>query len=73
MIKRKELNKLVVVMISNRQSPPTAKELYISARQERGIFQQEKVRGFKSFIKIINTFPQIQPLGQSPRVYTIKK
>jgi hypothetical protein len=75
MIQRKELNKLVVIFINSSKSYPTARELYQDIKEEhKQIIHQERVRGFKSFVKIINSFKEIQPIGNrsEPMVYKLK-
>ena len=73
MLERKELKKLVAIMISSSPSPPTAIELYHQVRVDRQLIQHERVRSFKSFVRIINSFPEVVPVGNSPCFYKLKK
>lgn len=62
MIKREELNKLVVKTLD--KNPLRAIDLYESIERENPrIFRQEKVRGFKSFVKILGHFPEVKQVS----------
>lgn len=37
------------------------------------ILRTEKVKGFRSFVKIIGSFDKIEPIGSGIKRYTIKK
>jgi hypothetical protein len=77
MEKRKELNKFVMIVINGCGSePPCAREIYEKIKDDNPqIIREEKVRGFKSFVKILNSFKEIKPVGTrgSPLAYKLKK
>jgi len=74
MIERKELNKLVVLTLTDNQSSLKASQLYEQIKKEEpSIMREERVRGFKSFVKIINSFKGIKPIGSGVKRYTIYK
>jgi cell fate (sporulation/competence/biofilm development) regulator YlbF (YheA/YmcA/DUF963 family) len=53
---------------------PKASELYDQLKNEKQeILRDESVRGFRSFVKIINSFEQIEFSGSGVKRYTIKK
>ena len=65
MIERKELKKLVVIMISTSSNQPTARELYEQIRKENPpILRTERVKSFRGFVKIINSFENVKPTGR---------
>ena len=76
MKERNELKKLVFIIVSNKQEPPTAKEIYNQIRKDKpSITHTEKVSGFKSFVKILNSFDIIDPIEKKgqPFLYKVKE
>jgi hypothetical protein len=70
---RTRLNQLVVGMLSKGE-PPTARQLYEELRIEQPrIIVEEHVKGFKSFVKIINSFETVKVIGIRTRRYTVQK
>ena len=58
----KELHSLVVSTLEfygNKGKCPTAKEVYCEIREDN---PQLVTKGFKSFVRIMNSFPEIQPV-----------
>jgi len=73
MQERKNLNKLLVSTLSVSTTPPRASELYYQIREENpSIFREESVKGFRSFVKIINSFTEIEGVGTGIKCYILK-
>lgn len=74
MIERKELNKLVVATLDSSESLK-AVQLYDLLRRENGdVLRQDKVKGFRSFVKVLNQFAEIRTeAGTGVKQYTIRK
>jgi hypothetical protein len=72
-IKRPELNRLVVACLTTNHSQ-RAIEIYEEIRHnDPVIFRHEKVKSFRSFVKILNQFDEIKQQGTGIKVYTIRK
>ena len=63
MDKHKELNRLVVHTLTLTQEPTTAREIYQIIRAEP-IATRRGMVTFKGFVKVINTFPEIEQAGR---------
>jgi len=51
-----------------------ASQLYNEIREKDPlVLRIERVRGFRSFVKILNSFDEIQPMGSGVKTYSIKK
>lgn len=74
MIKRQTLNKLVMFTINSMPSHPTASQIYDTIKNQDDMFlKKQRVKSFKSFVKIINSFEEIKGKGSPLMVYSIKK
>ena len=74
MLERKKLNKLVILTLSRSEIPPKASQSYEQIKEAKPLLlRQESVRGFRSFIKILNSFEQIEQRGCGVKQYSIKK
>ena len=72
MEERKELSKLVLMTLSNQRLK--AIEIYSHIKYNNPhVLRTEKVRGFKSFVKIINSFDRIQGEGKGTKTYKVKR
>jgi hypothetical protein len=72
--KKETLNRLVVASLATYSDyTPTAKELYCIIAERKPVLV---TRGFKSFVKIMNSFPDVENIeirkGEPDR-YTLKK
>lgn len=72
MIKREGLNRLVVATLQVTDSLPAAVIFKEIASQDPKLFRIERVRSFKSFVKILNSFPEVQPQGRGVKTYCLK-
>lgn len=57
----KELKTLVVRTLQVKENYPTARELYHNIKQEQ---PRLVIKGFKSFVKVLNSFPEITPINE---------
>jgi hypothetical protein len=74
MDKRENLKKLVLITIPLKNDAPSAREIYDDIKYNP-IINKEHVRGFRSFVRIINSFPEIETKGYKGKnsVYFIKQ
>lgn len=71
MIKRVELNRLVVATLKNSAEMVRANTLYANLRNScPDVLQNERVRGFRSFVKILNQFDNVIAVGPGVKQYT---
>ena len=74
MQKRKELNTLVVMTLSDRGVMKASQMYDILRVENQKILDREGVGGLRSFVKIINQFPDIcQKNSTGIREYVVKK
>lgn len=74
MLERKKLNKLVVMTLSSSNNNQKASEIYETIKETQPeILREETVRSFKSFVKIINSFQEIEATGTCIKQYSLKK
>ena len=74
MIKRDELNKMVVMTLNTMNCEVRASILYDSIKQgDPKILRREQIMGYRSFCKIINTFDGIESTPNKPKFYWIEK
>jgi hypothetical protein len=74
MIERKELHRLVISTIQDSSGTLKAVQLYEELRVEHPkVLKDESVRGFKSFVQILNTIPEVRPIGKGVKFYVLKK
>jgi hypothetical protein len=75
MLERKELNRLVVATLITSHAPTRANELYNTIREKHiEILRDQQVRGFRSFVKILNTFEEVRQKPQTGiKLYYIAK
>jgi predicted RND superfamily exporter protein len=76
MEKREKLQELIIVFLKQKdiEGNPTAREIYEKIRHKNPtIFRVERVRNFRSFVKIINSFDEIESQGKKgyPRIYKV--
>lgn len=70
MIERKEVNRLVVATMGCSDCTWSAVQLYDVLRQDySSVLRQERVRGFRSFVKIMNQSPLIGSEGTHTKKY----
>lgn len=63
MIERKELNKLVIMTLSD-NSFLKANQIYESIRMvSPKVFRHERVDGFRGFVKVLNSFNNVESFG----------
>jgi transposase-like protein len=73
MLERKKLNKLVVFTIKHSDNNPIASQIYDAIKERKPeILRLETVRSFRSFVKIINSFDQIEGIGSRVKKYSLK-
>jgi hypothetical protein len=73
MIQRKVLNELVVLTLGRCDEPVRACELYEMIKHDNvDILRIEKVRGFRSFAKIVSSFSNVSVSGEPFRFYRLK-
>jgi hypothetical protein len=68
-----ELKKVVIAKLSHSNFPQTASEMYYEIRHE--FPKITRVYEFKSFVKLINCFPEVQPIKEcsgKASVYKVK-
>lgn len=75
MIERKELNRLVVATLEDTGESLKAVQLYDLLRngEHSEVLRQDKVRGFRSFVKVLNQFAEIKQAGSGVKQYSIRK
>jgi len=70
--KREKLNKLIILELS--QSTLKANALYNHIRnKDPTILREEHVKSFRSFVKVINSFGEVEALGNRVKVYALRK
>lgn len=69
---KEELNKLVVSVLDRYEYCPTAREIYDDIRCIKSL--NNEVRGFRSFVKLINTNREIMHVEQKGKImiYSVK-
>jgi hypothetical protein len=73
MIERRRLQRLVVSTL-HENGEMRARELYsVLVVQQPSVLREEKVRGFRSFCKIINTFSGVRNVGDNPTFYKVSR
>jgi len=73
MRQREELNKLVIMTLDSIIDKPKAIDLYNMIKVVNPhILKQERVPTFRSFVKVINSFPGIRHEGIKPKRYFVK-
>lgn len=61
MRERKELKQFVFVFLGKKKEGADAQEIYETMRRQAPeIIRRDHVQGFKSFVKIINTIPEVK-------------
>jgi hypothetical protein len=74
MLRREELNRLVITTLSISSSNLKASEIYGQILVEHPeILRDERVRGFRSFVKILNQFPEVKPNGCGILTYSLER
>jgi len=74
MERRENLNKLVILTLQKTDIELRARQLYECIKYDQpDIFREEKVRGFRSFVKIINSFKDVKAVGVGVKKYIIEK
>jgi len=74
MLERKELNDLVIMTLQTTQVSLKASQIYEQIKQEDpSIMRGQSVKSFRSFVKILNSFPNVQPTGSGTKTYMICK
>lgn len=74
MLERKELKELVVMTLENSEIHPKASALYQHIKEiNPGIMREERVKSFRSFVKVINSFEEIKIQGSGVKVYSLHK
>ena len=74
MIQRTQLNKLVVATLEVSPQPQCAHEIfYAIARSDPKLLRVEKVRSFRGFVKILNTFRDVRAQGTGLKQYSVEK
>jgi hypothetical protein len=73
MIERDRLNRLVVGTISDNGNLRAIQIYEIIRSADPRILIEEKVRGFRSFVKIINQFPDVEHVGTFQKEYVVRK
>ena len=72
MEKREELRKTVVIFLS-KSGPCSAREIYEERiADDTGLKKSQHIRSFRSFVKIINAFPEIKKEPTNPMTYKAK-
>jgi len=77
MLERKKLNKLVIMTLSHNKIAPLASELFTQIRAKdvtlrRSILREEQVASFRSFVKVLNSFDEVQASGVRFKRYSLK-
>jgi hypothetical protein len=73
MLKRKKLHKLVIAVLDCSQKQPRAIELYeLVKMKDEAILREQSVGSFRSFVKVINMYPDIQAVGSGVKQYMRK-
>lgn len=71
---RENLNKLVILTLQKTEIELKARQIYEFIRYNQpDILREEKVRGFRSFVKIINSFSDVKAIGTGVKKYIIEK
>lgn len=65
---RTELKELVIKKLEVRKQPPQAIEIF---KEIRGEHPRLVIKGFRSFVKIINSFPEVKKEGSYPYGYSV--
>lgn len=79
MIRRKQLNKLVVTTLKKSGFEPTASQIYCMIKRDHPcILRKERVPTFRSFVKVLGYFSQVEAVGKCSggtglKVYVLKK
>jgi hypothetical protein len=74
LIRREELNKLVVFTLEAMPTPPRASELYDVIRiANPHILKSERANTFRSFVQVIHQFEEILILPGEPCTYKVAK
>lgn len=74
MKERKHLNRLVVMTLQETDTNLKARQIYEQIRTDNPkVMRKESVKGFRSFVKIINSFEQVKQIGSGVKRYTIEK
>lgn len=64
---------MVVATLEVSSSPPRANTLYDSFRRESPeVLREGKTLSFKGFVKIINSFPEVEGTGYGVKSYVLK-
>ena len=68
------MNTLVVAILDTNNGPLKAREIFETIRNENtNILIQNKTPTFKSFVKIINQFSQVESIGLRKKQYSLKQ
>jgi len=71
---RENLNKLVILTLQKTEIELKARQIYEFIRYNQpDILREEKVRGFRSFVKIINSFSEVKAVGIGVKKYIVEK
>jgi hypothetical protein len=73
MIRREKVHKLVVATLEVTGEKSAAQLYGVLSTSSPRLMREEKVRGFKSFVKIINMFPEIEYKGNGTKIYALRK
>lgn len=75
MIKREKTNSLVVMSLSKSHTPLRAQQIYDKLRNGNvGLLKEERVLSFKGFVKVLNTFPEVQQVPKTGiKMYCLRK
>ena len=71
---RSSLNTLVVAILDTNDNPLKAREIFETIRNENtNILIQNKTPTFKSFVKVLNQFSQVESMGLRKKQYFYKQ
>lgn len=74
MLKRRKLHKLVIAILDCSHNQPRAVELYEMVKiKNETIMREQAVKSFRSFVKVINQYPDIKATGSGTKQYSIIK
>ena len=72
MHERKRLNKLVILTLGTTNAELKASQLYeVIKVTDPSILRDERVKGFRSFVKVINSFELVRATGSGTKKYTL--
>ena len=74
MLERKITHKLVVLNLENSRDSMIALQIYDDIKlSHKSILRLEEVKTFKAFVKVINSFPDIERIDSRPSRYLLRK